>query len=88
MKKLIFTAIAMVAFSGVSMAGDIAEEKSVQVLLARDCVQEGLNARDCAYEAGVDFSKAEEIGECVQEKCEAETAPKGPVNQLNLTKKL
>ena len=76
MKKLLFTAVAVVAFSGVTFAN-----KSILNNLkenapgpSRDCCAEGDAAKDCAVEAGVDYAQAEEIGECVTEKCLAATA--------------
>ena len=42
MKKLLFSAIALVAFSGVSMANTIEEERTI------DCVQVAIAALDAA----------------------------------------
>ena len=73
MKKVFLSAIMMITFSGVSRAND-----NVMDFAERDCDQEGINARDCAYElTNIDWSEAEQIGHCVTEKCYAETATSG-----------
>jgi len=69
MKKLFFSAIALVAFSGISMANTV-----VEVAAPRNCSQEGISARDCAYECGsITWAQAEAIGDCVSEKCLSDT---------------
>ena len=68
MKKVIFSAIAMIAFVGSSMAND----NNPPTIVLRDCQAEGFNARDSAAQF-VDYSLAEEIGEVAQDNCEKQT---------------
>jgi hypothetical protein len=48
MKKLVFTALAVVAFSGVAMANKVAEnEMKLFYLLDKDCVLETADKMEC-----------------------------------------
>ncbi|MFV8345143.1 hypothetical protein [Flavobacterium sp. ZB4P13] len=51
MKKLLFTALAVVAFSGVAMAGthEVKEVKEVEVV-AEDCTTKAMNYIDNVYD--------------------------------------
>jgi hypothetical protein len=64
MKKLIFTAIAMVAFSGVSMAGEIELEKEIDAINKQLATPPQLNI-DCIEEASFKLNQYEQVFGCM-----------------------
>jgi len=69
MKKMFFTAIAMIAFSSVSVANTIADEEVV-VLLAHPCVEEWSNDVDLLMEHwDATFEEAVAIADNCFEEC-------------------
>jgi hypothetical protein len=68
MKKFMFSAIAMIAFVGSSMASNEIGVEST----TRDCEAEGKNAQDSSAPY-VDWAIAELIGQDAKDNCEKQT---------------
>jgi hypothetical protein len=62
MKKFMFSAVAMIAFVGSSMASTIEIQNLDLTLPARDCYKEGTDARDAAYAATGNMNTANDVG--------------------------
>jgi len=75
-KKVIFSAIAMIAFVGSSM-GNTTEVKSVEaVAVTRDCMQEARAAEDAAFAATGDYGTSVDAGLGALADCLEATGPK------------
>ncbi len=75
MKKVIFSAIAMIAFVGSSMA-NTAEVKSAEVAVTRDCMQEAKNAENATFAATGNYNASIAAGLGALADCLEATGPK------------
>jgi len=76
MKKVMFTAIAMIAFVGSSMGHTVEVKSPEGSAVTRDCYKEGTDARDAAYAATGNMNTANDIGLDVMATCLEESGPK------------
>jgi len=64
MKKMIFSAIALVAFSFAGMANEVKEEKA-----ERNCIQEAIDAMNEARTLGLEEADILIVGQIVRTSC-------------------
>lgn len=69
MKKMIFSAVALVAFSFAGMANEIEEKKVETVEMVKDCCAVSDAAFDSAVDAGIHWSKAQFIALAAYNAC-------------------
>ena len=82
MKKFIFSAIAVVAFVGSSMASTVVVQNLESSLAPRDCYKEGTDARDAAYAATENMNTANDIGLGAMADCLEANTPKKLVRSI------
>lgn len=79
MKKFMFSAIAMIAFVGSSMA-NTTEVKSAEVAVTRDCMQEARAAEDATFAATGNYGASVAAGLNALAGCLETTTPKKSVS--------
>jgi hypothetical protein len=75
MKKVIFSAIAMIAFVGSSMAS-MTEVESAEVAVTRDCMQEARASEDATFTATGNYGASVAAGLGALADCLEATTPK------------
>ncbi|WP_445718493.1 hypothetical protein [Flavobacterium sp.] len=71
MKKMIFSAVALVAFSFAGMANEIEENKVEEVSIERDCIAEAKAAIKYMQFLGADEVDVLYVAQMVRASCEA-----------------